>query len=101
MAEKPETKLHNSIRSYARSRGAWETKIHGNIYSSGIPDLLLCYKGHFIALEVKTPQNKEGATKLQAMQLRQIRRAGGYAYVIRSVQAAGRILDHIDALDGP
>lgn len=100
MAKKPETKLQSAIQERVRARGGWAGKIHGGIYSSGIPDLLICFLGRFIALEVKTPENKKGATKLQEAQLRQIRRAGGFAYVVRSVRDVDRILDHVERLDG-
>ena len=72
------------------------TKIHGGIYSQGVPDLLVCYKGRFIALEVKTPDNKAGPTRLQRAQLAQIRASGGLGYVVRSVRNTDRILDHVD-----
>jgi hypothetical protein len=100
MATKPETRLQKKIQDLVRARGGWAGKIHGGIYSSGIPDLLICYLGVFIALEVKTPENKKGATKLQAAQLRQIRRAGGLAYVVRSVRDVERILGHVERLYG-
>jgi len=96
MPQKPETKLHNKIKARLEERGAWVTKIHGGIYSSGVPDLLACYRGYFLGLEVKLPENRSGATKLQKAQLRSIRRAEGYGYVIRSVEDADRICDAID-----
>jgi hypothetical protein len=96
MPQKPETRLHNKMVKRAQERGAWVAKIHGGIYSSGIPDLLLCYRGYFIGIEVKLPGNRKGATALQAAQLRQIRAAGGYGYVLRRVEDLDRILDRID-----
>ena len=50
----------------------------------GIPDIIVCYKGRFIAFEVKTTKGK--ATELQKLNLRQIEDAGGKAYVVRSVE---------------
>jgi Holliday junction resolvase len=96
MPSKPETRLQKKIADRLRDRGAWVGKIHGNIYSAGIPDLLGCYRGRFFALEVKTPENKKGATELQEAQLRRIREAGGLGYVIRSVDAADSLIDKID-----
>lgn len=101
MADKPETKLQKKIQERVIQRGGYVAKIHGNIYSRGIPDLLVCYRSYFIGLEVKTPENKDGATKLQAANLRQVRRAGGLGFVVRSVGAVDRILDHVDASYGP
>lgn len=96
MPKKPETRLHDKIKARLEERGAWVTKIHGGIYSSGVPDLLACYRGFFLGLEVKLPTNKSKATKLQEAQLRAIRRAEGYGHVIRSVEHADIICDAID-----
>ena len=101
MPQKPETRLHNKIKARLEARGAWVTKIHGGIYSSGVPDLLACYRGLFLGLEVKLPTNKSKATKLQEAQLRAIRRAEGLGFVIRSVEAADKVCDLVDRrLDG-
>jgi len=101
MAEKPESRLQKKMQKRFRLRGAAVIKVHGGLYSSGIPDLLACYRGIFVACEVKTPQNKKGATKLQRGVLKSIRRAGGYAYVIREEESVDRILDAIDRrIDG-
>jgi hypothetical protein len=62
-------------------------KEHGGLYGSGgTPDLIVCYKGRFIALEVKTETGK--ATVLQEAALRKIRAAGGVAEVVRGVEDA-------------
>jgi hypothetical protein len=101
MPAKPESKLQKKIQDRLEARGAYVAKIHGGIYSSGVPDLLACYRGHFLGLEVKTPDNKSGATKLQKGQLRAIKRARGYGYVVRSVEAVDKICDAVDRkLDG-
>lgn len=101
MAAKPETKLQKEFQDRLKARGAYVAKIHGGIYSQGIPDLLACYRGFFIAFEVKTPENKKGATKLQQYNLKAIRRAGGYAYVARAASAVDKVCDAIDRrLDG-
>lgn len=96
VASKPETKLQKAIQAKIRKRKGWVTKIHQDIYSRGVPDLIVCYRGYFVALEVKTPANRSGATPLQAAQLTQVRAAKGLGYVVRSVAAVDRILDALD-----
>ena len=55
--------------------------IHQSMYSSkGIPDLLLCYNGRFVGLEVKTDKGR--LSKLQELELNKIRMAKGIAIVI-------------------
>ncbi len=60
-------------------------KEHGGMYgTAGIPDLIICYKGRFIAFECKVGKNKP--TVLQEMTIKQIIKAGGYAMVVRTVE---------------
>ncbi len=62
-------------------------KEHGGIYgTSGIPDIIVCIDGRFIALEVKTQKGK--TTPLQNAAIRKIRSNGGFAFVVRSVEEA-------------
>lgn len=62
---------------------------------AGIPDLIGCYKGRFVGIEVKTPENKAGATKLQMWFIRQIIKAGGIAFVARSWETVESELNKI------
>jgi len=48
---------------------------------SGIPDILGCYKGLFIALELKRDSKSE-ATTLQLDTIELIKKAGGFATVV-------------------
>lgn len=52
----------------------------------GIPDILGCVNGHFVALELKKDakevRKKRGRIKLQRHVLRAIKKAGGYAAVV-------------------
>ena len=67
-------------------------KEHGGIYgTSGIPDIIVCIGGRFIALEVKTQKGK--TTPLQNAAIRKIRSSGGFAFVVRSVEEAKNAID--------
>jgi len=67
-------------------------KEHGGIYgTSGIPDIIVCIDGRFIALEVKTQKGK--TTPLQNVAIRKIRSSGGFAFVVRSVEEAKNAID--------
>ena len=66
-------------------------KEHGGQYgTAGIPDIIVCYRGKFIAFEVKADKNKP--TVLQAITIKQILRAGGYALVVRSVEEVKKVM---------
>jgi Holliday junction resolvase len=57
---------------------------------SGLPDIVCCYKGRFIAFEVKTDKGK--TTILQEVMLRKIRAAGGIAEVVRSAEEVKAVI---------
>lgn len=60
-------------------------------FTSGIPDLLICWKGGFYAVELKVGFNQ--ATLIQEYVMREIRRAGGRAAVCRSVEDVKRFFE--------
>ena len=55
--------------------------VMGGYGRSGIPDIIACYKGYFIAIECKAGFNK--TTLLQDKELAAIATAGGITLVIR------------------
>ena len=62
-------------------------------YATGEPDILLCYNGHFIAIELRVPTGR--ITELQANSLDRILDAGGVARVCRSVQEVDDLLINV------
>ena len=68
---------------------AW--KEHGGMYgTAGLPDIICCYHGRFVGLEVKTPSGK--LTKLQETTLQRIQAAKGQAFKVTSVEDVKEIL---------
>lgn len=56
-------------------------KFFANSYTkSGIPDILACVNGHFVGIEVKAQNGKP--SELQLYHVDQIRKAGGFAFVV-------------------
>lgn len=80
MAE--EKQFENKIKAYLKSKGAWLIKYWAGAQftKSGIPDLLICYKGKFIAVEVKATHGKP--SELQLYHIRKIEEAGGKAFLL-------------------
>ena len=67
-------------------------KEHGGMYgTAGIPDIIVCCKGKFIALEVKRPGRK--LTKLQEKTIKDIKAAEGKAYIVTSVEEVREIME--------
>lgn len=70
-------------------------KEHGGMYgTAGIPDVICCHKGRFIAFEVKTETGK--ATLLQEITLRKITEAGGTAVLVRSLDEVKTVMEDLD-----
>ncbi len=60
---------------------------------AGAPDRLVCYEGRFIGLELKSDTGRP--SELQKVNLERIRRAGGEAFVVRSLDEVRQILTHV------
>ena len=72
---------------------AW--KEHGGMYgTAGLPDIIVCYHGRFIAFEVKTPSGR--LTKLQEIMITKIKAAKGEACKVTSVEDVKSILDSLE-----
>lgn len=70
-------------------------KEHGGPYgTSGIPDIIICYKGRFIGMECKLPGGR--LTELQKCALDKINRAGGIARRVESVADAMEIIQQVE-----
>jgi hypothetical protein len=62
----------------------WCLKVHGSQFQrAGVADRILCVRGMFAAVEVKSRTTKP--TPLQERELERVRRAGGTAVVVRSL----------------
>ena len=86
-----------AIKIYLTSLGSdvffW--KEHGGPYgTSGIPDIICCYKGRFLGLEVKLPRGK--LTALQKRALEKINAAGGIARRVESVDDVKAVIEWIE-----
>lgn len=78
MREKP---FELKIRKYLESRGHWVVKYFANGYTkSGIPDLLACVNGRFVAIEVKGDGGH--VSPLQYHTICKIIYSGGIAMVV-------------------
>lgn len=97
-----EAALQRRIAQALRDRGAYVVKVHGNEYTAaGTPDLLVCYRGAFVGLEVKQPGRERTLTKIQRHTLGLIADAGGHASLVTSPEQALLVLDEIDAEESP
>lgn len=63
-----ETNLTKKIENWWTKQGALVLKYHGNNFTrQGVPDLLICYDGIFISIEVKVGDNKPTPIQIEMM----------------------------------
>lgn len=90
-----EKNIENKVKKYLKEHGAYVVKVHGGFYgTTGTPDLLVCYKGKFIGIEMKAPG--EEATPIQKQRLRQIKKAGGFGIVADSLDDVKNQINEIE-----
>lgn len=63
----------------------------------GTSDLLACFMGRFIAMEVKRPDGDYGLTKPQRMRLEAVRRAGGMGVEVTSLADVVKLVKWLEA----
>jgi len=90
-----ESRVTRDIKAYLKSRGVWCFKVAGGpMQQRGVPDIICCVNGSFVALEVKRPGHSR-LTDLQALTIERIREAGGVAEVVTSVAEAAAVIEEV------
>ena len=91
-----ETSITNLIKKHLKGRAHWwGFKYHGTMTgTAGIPDLIGCYRGLFVAFEVKTPTGT--VSRIQEHIHKQIEAAGGKVFVVTHWHEVFDALDHLD-----
>lgn len=79
----PEKKYEERLKKWLKEQGAWYVKYWGGgtFTRPGVPDLLVCMGGRFVAIEVKSDSGKLTPEQMEQMAL--IKKAGGIAIVSR------------------
>lgn len=77
-----EATFSRKLQKTLRERGWWVVKYHASQYTpKGIPDLICCYRGHFIGLELKRDA-KAGLSQWQARVGQEIQDNQGLFYKV-------------------
>tara|TARA_B110000495_G_scaffold199881_1_gene214087 strand:+ start:529 stop:924 length:396 start_codon:yes stop_codon:yes gene_type:complete len=94
MAMTPEGKVKDACKKELKKRGIWfYMPVQNGMGVVGIPDIIGCWNGWFIAIETKAKGKKAGVTTNQAQRLKEIHAAKGLALVIDDVEELVIILD--------
>ena len=89
-----ESGIQRKIIKWLESEGHYVARVI-KAGKSGTPDLLVCVRGVFVALEVKRPKGGV-VSKLQKHHIEKIQKAGGLAGVVRSVADVETILSSLE-----
>lgn len=81
-----EQDIQTNIMDYIRSIGGLPIKQNqiGIYAQAGVPDIIACIKGRFVAIEVKKPKKKP--TAIQYAWLEAINKIGGLAFYADNLQ---------------
>ena len=92
-----ESAFSRKVQKHLKSRGAWVVKFHASAYTpKGIPDLLVCFCGVFIGLELKTGSK---LSEWQELQGRRILKAGGYWLELRAADFPDKLDTLLDRIE--
>ncbi len=81
MAQTPEQKVKRKVVKQLKALGAYYFfPATGGYGKSGVPDIIVCYRGRFIGIECKAGKNK--CTTLQLKNIDEILDNGGIALVV-------------------
>ena len=76
-----EKQFENKVKNFLKDQGAYFVKFFANNYTKkGVPDILACVGGYFVGIEVKAQNGHP--SELQIYNIEQIRKAGGFAFVL-------------------
>ena len=92
---KSEQTIQSEILKYLKSVGAYTIKVSAAT-KAGIPDIICCYKGRFIAIEVKRPETKTNVSPLQVANITMIINAQGEAIVAWDKEMVKTFINNID-----
>ncbi len=92
-----EQDIQRKIIKYLESVGAYVVKVVAS-NKSGTPDILACYRGIFLAVEVKRPETKTNVSELQEYNIKKIKEAGGIAIVSWDLDAVKAVVENINLM---
>lgn len=92
-----EKQFENKVKEYLKNKGCWLLKYWGGggYTKKGIPDLLVCCNGYFLAIELKAEDGKP--SELQEHTIKQILNAGGISMVLypRDFETLKSLIDNL------
>lgn len=91
----PEGKFKKEVETYLNARKIFNFRTQMG-YQSGFPDIIAIYKGYFIGIELKRPDDKGVATGQQKQFVEYIRYADGIAGIVESLEDLEKLLEEAE-----
>lgn len=93
MKQKEEQKVQDSIMKYIKSIGGLPIKQNqiGIYGQAGVPDIIVCIKGRFVAIEVKKPGEKPKPHQVAFIEA--INKKGGVAFYSDNLDKVKEVLE--------
>lgn len=84
----PEGRVKHDIKSWLKKqKDVWFfMPVQNGMGVMGIPDIIICWNGEFVAVECKAPGKQNTVTPLQKRNIEAIQQAGGQAIVVTSLE---------------
>lgn len=90
-----ESKLQQKCTKYLKERGIYHVNVHGGGWGAkGVPDIIACIDGEFVAFELKVGKNKMKPD--QVIHKRRIERSNGKHYVPYTFDEFKQAVDEIE-----
>lgn len=91
----PEGRVKDAVKKLLKERGIWYFMPASNGFGKvGIPDIICCCDGKFLAIETKAPGKINNTTPNQNMRIEEIRAAKGWALVVDDAEQVKDFLDN-------
>lgn len=90
----PEGRVKDAVKKLLKERGIWYFMPAANGYGKvGVPDIICCCNGKFLAIETKAPGKVSNTTANQERCIADIRAARGWALVVDNADTVREFLD--------
>jgi hypothetical protein len=97
MASTREGKVKDACKKYLKSIGAWFfMPVSNGMGQVGIPDIICCYRGLFVAIETKAPGKRANTTPNQDRVIEAIQKAEGFVWVVDNPDDMKTLFNSID-----
>lgn len=94
-----ESNLDSKVKEYLKDtykKEAWFLKVHGNgVQRSGIPDFLICVRGHFMAIETKREDGTGKPSDQQLIECRKLLLAGARTLISDDFEEIKKFIESV------